>query len=392
MTTKTKNTGKLWSYSAGEWGVNRVRVYERSGSRSIQVECQDRFGHVTRRSLRTKDREEAKRKAEQLAVTIGEIGKGAGAISPDKATLKTLFENYLREKTPDKKPQSRQHDQSALDMFKRFFGEHTKAEELSHQAWNAFIRDRREGKIRPAGSKEKRSVGARTIEYDLKLLKAVYRWGETYTLKGGHNILSKNPISKFPMPSEKNPVRPRMSAADYASMLQGADKVGVVAKTLLILANETGHRINAILNLKWDDLNLDEGSASACWRGDADKSGRTHHCPLSENAVNALKAYKEGTEFNEVWVFSSPKDPENHMHTNHTKKIWKRIEAAANLEHIKGKGWHSLRRKFATDLIEQPVAVVAALGGWKTANLLISVYQKPDHDHMATALKNRKAS
>ena len=41
-----------------------------------------------------------------------------------------------------------------------------------------------------------------------------------------------------------------------------------------------------------------------------------------------------------------------------------------------GRGWHSLRRKFAKDLMNQPLKVLCELGGWKTAKTAVRCYQR----------------
>ena len=46
---------------------------------------------------------------------------------------------------------------------------------------------------------------------------------------------------------------------------------------------------------------------------------------------------------------------------------WKRAEKFGGLEPKRSRGWHSHRRKCASDLMELPLKVLCDLGGWKTA-------------------------
>ncbi len=48
------------------------------------------------------------------------------------------------------------------------------------------------------------------------------------------------------------------------------------------------------------------------------------------------------------------------------------------MEPKRGRGWHSLRRKFASDLMDQPLKVLCELGGWKTAHTVLQCYQRAD--------------
>ena len=43
-------------------------------------------------------------------------------------------------------------------------------------------------------------------------------------------------------------------------------------------------------------------------------------------------------------------------------------------------GWHSLRRKLATELKHIPLADLCELDGWNTAQTILMCYQQPDGD------------
>jgi hypothetical protein len=56
---------------------------------------------------------------------------------------------------------------------------------------------------------------------------------------------------------------------------------------------------------------------------------------------------------------------------------------------VPGRGWHSLRRKFATELKAVSLTDLCALGGWKDHNTVLKCYQQPDPETMRVALENR---
>jgi integrase len=69
---------------------------------------------------------------------------------------------------------------------------------------------------------------------------------------------------------------------------------------------------------------------------------------------------------------------------------WLRCERLAGLPHIKQMGWHSLRRKFATELKgDTPLKDLCHLGGWKSAQTVLTCYQQADEDTMRKALERR---
>ena len=49
----------------------------------------------------------------------------------------------------------------------------------------------------------------------------------------------------------------------------------------------------------------------------------------------------------------------------------------AGLEPKRGRGWHSLRRKFASDLMNQPLKVLCEPGGWKPAQTVFHATSGP---------------
>ncbi len=137
---------RAWSWTTGEKGKNRV------GSRGIFL---DAFVHdpvsgtVTRKriSLGRVDRETAKRKAEELAAALRVNGRTEGP----ELTVGLLFDSYEEHVTPTKGLSARKHDRRALEMFRRYFGAHRPVAGLDRRDWDGFIRDRRAGRIRPAG-------------------------------------------------------------------------------------------------------------------------------------------------------------------------------------------------------------------------------------------------
>ena len=52
-------------------------------------------------------------------------------------------------------------------------------------------------------------------------------------------------------------------------------------------------------------------------------------------------------------------------------------------------GWHSLRRKFATEMKALPLADLSYLGGWKEPMTIVKCYQRPDEQTQRAALAAR---
>ena len=79
-----------------------------------------------------------------------------------------------------------------------------------------------------------------------------------------------------------------------------------------------------------------------------------------------------------------------HEHRLGVPVFWCRAETRAGLEPKRGRGWHSLRRKFATDLMDLPLKVLCQLGGWKNAHTVLRCYQRADEGQLRKALESRR--
>jgi hypothetical protein len=172
----TRRSHRGWSWTTGEKGKNRVRVYDR-GSRGIflDVFVRDPLTGTTARkriSLGRVDRDTAKRKAEELATNLRRTGR----IEAAALTIGQLFDSYEAHVTPTKGVSAKKHDRRALEMMRRYFGVHRPVASLDRRDWDGFIRDRRAGRIRPAGVEQPRPVRSRAIEQDLRLLLAALNW------------------------------------------------------------------------------------------------------------------------------------------------------------------------------------------------------------------------
>ena len=134
----------------------------------------------------------------------------------------------------------------------------------------------------------------------------------------------------------------------------------------LVLPHETGHRIGAIRKLRWSDIDT-EGEMIR-WRGAHEKTAYEHRTPLTAEALAALQgAWRQNPGIGDRPALAAPKDFTACVRRWLLRDSWNRAVARAGLEPKRGRGWHSLRRKFASDLMNQPLKVLCELGGWKTA-------------------------
>ncbi len=383
MMARTKRSQR--SYAAGEWGRNRVRVFPDPKTGLFQIEWRAN-GRRLSRSLKHREWARAKKQADEFAAGFaGPEMHGKAEAEPEPLTLETLFDIYGEEVTPTKGERSRMHDRAATRMFLGCFGRNRDPATLSKRDWDRFIRARRAGRVGASGS----PVSDRTIEYDLKFLIAVFNWAAKSRDEHGRLLLDSNPLKGLKTPKEKNPVRVVLSEEEYQALLEVSRPVDWRFRVALVVAHETGHRIGAIRQLRWSDIDMEGGVVR--WRAEHEKSGYEHRTPVTAEALAVFReARTRNPETGDTVLLPSPKYPSKCVGSTLACVWWKRAENLAGLDPKPGRGWHSLRRKFASDLMNQPLKVLCELGGWKTAKTVLQCYQRADEAQLRKALESRR--
>jgi integrase len=180
-----------------------------------------------------------------------------------------------------------------------------------------------------------------------------------------------------------------VTRAQLERFIEGADSVNHVARTLLTVVSETGHRISAVLGRRWTDVDLE--GRRVRWRAELDKIGYEHETPLSETATSALKDWRRtDSAVGDTPVFPADRDQSKPMPRHFARDLWQKLEKAAGLPPESLRGWHSLRRTFANELRAAPQRDLVALGGWKEPQTVVKTYQQASLETMRQALSQRQ--
>jgi integrase len=180
-----------------------------------------------------------------------------------------------------------------------------------------------------------------------------------------------------------------VSSDEFGMLLEKAREVAPTFRCLLVMAHDTGHRGRSIRHLRWSDIDLNERTIR--WRAETDKIGYEHLTPASEEMMTALAEVRCASEhLGEGWVFPSPTDAMQPVSRELIADWWMRAEALAGVPHVRGRGLHSLRRKFATDQRGLPMNDLQQLGGWKDYNTILKAYQHPDMAAMRDGMDRRQ--
>jgi integrase len=381
MRGSTKRKRKRGLYHAGEKGTNRVRLYPHPRNGTLMLEYFGNDGRRRNLSLRHTDVARGKGAADDLAASLRRGEEPSGDL-----TLLALFDKYDEEVTTGKTKAKQQHDRAARALFKRCWGTDAPVADLDKTHWDKFVRQRRSGVLAP-GERKGKGVRNRMIQYDLKFLMAVFNWAEN-VIEKRRPLLERNPFRNCTMPKEESPRRPRITEVEYAALTKAAKELPSQVGLFLYLCHETGHRSKSISRLRWSDLDFERHCVS--WRGEHDKLKREHETPLTAANVEVLKsARREAGSNGDGWVFPSPDDPEKPISRRELLRWWSDLEAVARLRRVPGRGWHSLRRKFADDNDVLPLSQLMAGGGWKSGRTITETYQAPDLDKLRVAMEQR---
>ena len=97
------------------------------------------------------------------------------------------------------------------------------------------------------------------------MLIRILNWAARSRDEEGRLLLNSNPLKGLKKPVEKNPKRVLMTESEYHAFLEASIDVDWRFRVALVLAHETGHRIGAIRQLRWSDIDFEGGAIR--WRG-----------------------------------------------------------------------------------------------------------------------------
>ncbi|MGE0193327.1 MAG: tyrosine-type recombinase/integrase [Planctomycetota bacterium] len=200
-----------------------------------------------------------------LAAVFGDVG-GSGA------SLAELAPAYLAYAASRKKPTTLKGDTHRLGVLKaapwsrKPLGAVTPRDLL---AWTA--------------KREASKVSGSTINRDLALGSALYKWAE----RAGH-VTGDNPFRKVPRYSERGRARETyLTAAEARGLI---DACSPILRPIVLAALHTGMRRGELLSLRWRSVDLKR--AELVVEPEAEKAGRGRVVPLSPDLLTLLKALR----------------------------------------------------------------------------------------------------
>lgn len=338
---------ELWSYSTGQWGESRVRVYERYPGSPIQVEFTggkpQSLKGLTGKSIRDKTKAEriANRMAERLAREHSEsVDELLGV--PKRRTVGELLRRYH------------------ADMESEWGGKHTKTQRQLREWWtqrlgeDTDLRAVTEATVEDVVRRESKSNGwkPRTRQKYLRYIMAAFRYARL-KLKW---IRERDDLTAIDVPKADRG-GPSYSKPEMHQLLKAAPGVDWRVDLALNLAYDTASRSKAIINLRVSDYT---GEGVVRFPAEWDKTKAHALVPVSPTTQWKVEAALRRPEVKASGFLL----PENGKPIRYDQllELLEDVEAAANVAKVERRGWHGVKRRAVTDLRAQ-----AAKAGLLTA-------------------------
>ena len=189
----------------------------------------------------------------------------------------------------------------------------------------------------------------------------MFKWARGYRVNG-RPLVAVNPLEGFKRPKETNVLRPIASHDRYLSTLTVADQVDPDGRLRcrLALARYTGHRENAICQLRVSDflrgevdvrrvlagLGQDEARAKHFprgglrWRAESDKQGYAAVVPIGDHARAELDRYLErNPRLGDVPLLPAHDNPDKPIRRDVAGNWLMKAEKLAKLPKLRGGRW-----------------------------------------------------
>lgn len=374
--------------TVGERGKSRVRVYYARPGSAIYLGVYDERGQIgERRSLGHRDEDRAISDALLLAAALQskkDRAERAEIARAGTVRLGWLLDQYLRSPYhATLGDRQRREKESKLRMMVGFLGAGREVVSLDEDDILGYLNARRKGL-----SGLPKARGKQTLYNDFSALRSMILWATRTKGAQGKRILGENPLAGITVEQEKNPEQPWIEHDEFLALRRAARALGKeYIRLFLILAEAFGRREMSIAGLLWSDIDFEAGTI--LWRAEEDKM-ETETTVAMPARVHALLACHRQRNPDDLYVFQSPRGV--HPYTKSSVDKWLgELYLAAGREKLPKVGWHSLRRKWATERKHLPVPDVMRAGGWKSYDAF-KRYQQADPETTRSVIESPRRS
>lgn len=222
---------------------------------------------------------------------------------------------------------------------------------------------------------EKAGTALNQLRQVVNVARIVYRWGQR------RKLITTNELSlfRFQQPKDVPVIEPAEYTNDeFAKLIAGTDprdgrqwRINVG----LMLGGHQGMRANALFNLRWEDIDFDEGVIN--WPAATQKNGKPFRQPLTWDAFAALLTalyWRQRSGYDGAWVFYAGGGNKSlgavvtgnarHYRKERTPEqdrpityqgmyiALTKLETRVGVKHLPGRAFHGLRKMAAGNVWE----------------------------------------
>lgn len=394
-----KGKEKLWSYSVGKRGRDRVRVYEPRPGGALMIAYRTPEGGLQREALSqwaetpVYCRDTAERIATRISSRLADARdddqlRGFLGLSK-RRTLKELLDSYHEAKEEGWSEAHRNDQRRWRQTFLEFLGEDRQIHQITPAEVESVVVEEL-GDLSPSRRKKA-----------LQYMSAVYRFAQR-KLKW---LSEEDNLSAISFPRVEANVGVAYSRSELDRLIPAMTKVDPRAGFVGEMMSFTARRLNATKQLTVGDcsrqlVELPSGQVRTAWIvqfvPEHDKAERTSRIPLSTRAAELLEMLLKKPAVQATGMLCPSGDLDDPATISHHRgkpvprpvidhsdlnRMLHEAEALAGIEHISGRAFHGIKRAVVTRSLGDavPIDVLAALSGTNAATLR-GHYTKLDRD------------
>ena len=271
-----------------------------------------------------------------------------------KLTLAQVWERFSASELEHCRPRTRRLYRQQWRLFENFAGPHLLAEDQTYDTMARF-----------RTWCDERGYAVSWISRIMGTVRHVYRWADAVEL------ITRNRVSHYVyrVAKEDRPESPdEFSAEEFARILAQLAPTKAThwrPWVALTICGYQGARQNAVLHLRWEDVDLEAGRIT--WRAEWDKTGRGWTQPIrraTREAFEIARQWGDKRHPGEPWVIPGTRPGQPYT----ISALWyalKDAEARAGVAHKPGRGGHGLRRLLAGQVrlaTGDPLRALEAIG------------------------------
>lgn len=335
----------------GEHG-RKVRVYletTEGGTKYVRVRWREDGKRKTESWHDTREnREKAHAYAKGVAVRL----EHRTAAPPPPVTLFDLYTKYLQA-NPHWRPKALVNNKARWKKFQAFAGMGRAAHTVTMEMLDEFRAEMR----KPGAARGGKPHAVNQVAEHVKVVKAVFRFAKI------RKLIADNPLADYTVKLPKDEKRDEMaeySNEEWAAVLGALsprDATRWRAYCLVVLAGVLSTRVNALLNLRWPDVDLE--TRTVRWPASTDKMGHERTQPLPRDAVRALRiarVWARRERYAGTLVFYGAQDRTQRADKPYTYQALNaalvRAESDAGVDHIPYRAMHGYRRTAGGNVLD----------------------------------------